>query len=158
MNDENGMSLECACGRRLEWEKAGSFAGERDLTCACGRVYELELKESGWVPGLHPLTPEARQPLAGFSREIRLREDCVRYYFIHSIGPGHRLPVHLLYSPSAREAEVKFGDAKTFKVTAVGSPGEARRRWTEWFDSRPGRREHFRHARRPRIAPTEASP
>jgi hypothetical protein len=156
MNEGHLTYSLCVCGKRFEW-KASLPAEQRDLTCACGRVYELELKESGWALGPHPLTPEARQPLAGFSREIRLREDCQRYYFIHSIWPGHRLPIHLLYSPSAREAEVKFGDAKTFKVMAVGSPGEARRRWIEWFDSRPARREHFRHTRRPRIVSTESS-
>jgi hypothetical protein len=157
MNERDLMSSLCVCGRRLEWQKTASSAEQRDLACACGRVYELEVKEAGWDLRLNPLTPEARQPLAGFSREIRLREDCLRYYFIHSIGPGHQLPVHLLYSPSAREAEVKFGDAKAFKVTAVDSPGQARRRWIEWFDSRPGRTEHFRHVHRPRVVPTEAS-
>ena len=151
------MDSLCICGERLEWERTSSPAEGRDLTCGCGRVYELERKEPGWVLGPNPLTPEARQPLAGFSREIRLREDCLRFHFHHSIWPGRRLPVHLLYSPSSREAEVKFGDAKAFRVTDVVSPGQARRRWIEWFDSRPGRTEHFRHLHRPRIVPTEAS-
>lgn len=157
MNEKLRMSSLCVCGRLLRWDKTSLPGERRDLACACGRVYELELKESGWVLGLDPLTPEARQPLAGFSAEMRLREDCRRYYFTHPVWPGRRLPVHILYSASAREAEVKFGDAKPFKVAPVGSPADARRRWIEWFHSRPGRSDRFRRARRPRIAPTELS-
>jgi hypothetical protein len=85
-----------------------------------------------------PLTPEARQPLAGFSRELKLHEDCQRYHFSHAIS-GHRLPVHVLFSPSAQEAEVKTGDRKALKFAPVLSALDARRRWIEWFDSRAGR-------------------
>lgn len=138
MNERDAAHFSCFCGKRLAWEATGSPAEEGELTCSCGRKYELELQKAGWAPRLEPLTPEARQPLTGFSQELRLRADCQRYHFSHRIS-GHRLPVHMLFSPSAKEAEVKTGDMKPFKVAPVRSPVEARRQWIAWFDSRPGR-------------------
>ncbi len=136
MNEKNAEHLSCICGRRLARD-AGIGNGERELTCSCGRKYDLERVEAGRSEILEPLTPEARQPLAVFSRELRLREDCQRYHFTHPIA-GHRLPVHILFSPSAKEAEVATGHRKPFRVAPVGSAVEARRRWIEWFDARPG--------------------
>jgi hypothetical protein len=138
MNERDAVHFSCLCGKRLAWEATGGEAEGRELTCSCGRKYDLEFPEAGRVPRLEPLTPEARQPLAGFSREMRLRADCQRYHFSHRIS-GHRLPVHILFSPSAKEAEVTSGDRKPLKITPVATPVEARRRWIEWFDSRPGR-------------------
>jgi len=138
MNEKNAAPFSCVCGKRLAWETTESPAEKRELTCSCGRKYGLELQKAGWAPGLDPLIPEARQPLSGFSQELRHRADCERYHFSHRIS-GHRLPVHILFSPSAKTAEVKTGDRKPFKVAPVHSPEEARRQWIEWFDSRPGR-------------------
>jgi hypothetical protein len=135
MNERDATRSSCTCGKRLEWETAGDPPEDREITCPCGRKYELERAGAGWAPRLEPLTPEARQPLAGFSTELKDRSDCQRYYFSHRIS-GHRLPVHLLFSPSAGEAEVKTGDMKPLRIAPVRSPVEARRRWIEWFDSR----------------------
>jgi hypothetical protein len=131
--------LSCECGKRLTQDTFEAPGNPREVTCGCGRKYELELDESGWAPRADPLTPEAQQPLAGFSRDLKLREDCERYFFSHPIS-GHRLPVHILFSPSAQEAEVKTGARKAFRIAPVSSPLEARRRWVAWFDSLPGRR------------------
>jgi hypothetical protein len=143
MNESDAAQFSCACGRRLAWNATRGEEGRDELTCSCGRKYELEFPEAGRAPKLEPLTPEASQPLARFSRELELREDCQRYHFLHLIS-GHRLPVHILFSPSAGEAEVAFGAVKPFRITPVGSPVEARRRWIEWFDLRPGRGGHQR--------------
>jgi len=154
MNERDAAHFSCVCGKRLAWEAVGSRSEEREVTCSCGRKYEVELQEAGWAPRLEPLTPEARQPLAGFSSELKDRADCQRYYFSHRIS-GHRLPVHILFSPSAKEAEVKTGDMKPLRIAPVRSPVEARRWWIEWFDSRTGRcgRPASRSSP-PRIAPT----
>src|SRR5207244_11094967 len=66
---------------------------------------------------LHDALPisEARQPLSGFSPDLKASEDCRRYYFFHSIA-GRRLPVHILFSPSAQQAEVKTGDMKALRI------------------------------------------
>ena len=109
----------------------------REITCLCGRKFDLALDRSGRATLSEPLTPEARQPLAGFST-LKLREDCQRYHFSHTIS-GHRLPVHILFSPSAQEAEVKTGDRKALRFAPVRSALDARRLWIEWFDSRPGK-------------------
>jgi len=136
MIGNNSTSTSCECGRGLSWNSSEAPENLRELTCDCGRKYELERNGSAWAPRHEALTPEARQPLAGFSRELKLREDCERYYFSHAIS-GHRVPVHILFSRSAEEAEVKSGDRKPFRIAPVRSPLEARRRWIEWFDSRP---------------------
>jgi hypothetical protein len=127
----------CLCGRPLTWDAPAAPGDAREITCPCGRKYELALDRSGRATRSEPLTPEARQPLAGFSPELKLREDCQRYHFSHTIS-GHRLPVHILFSPSAEEAEVKTGDRKALRFAPVRSALDARRRWIEWFDSRPG--------------------
>jgi hypothetical protein len=130
--------LSCLCGKQLA-QGAAAPAEPREITCRCGRAYELAVDGSGRATRSEPLTPEARQPLAGFSSELKLREDCQRYHFTHTIS-GHRLPVHILFSPSAEEAEVKTGDRKALRLAPVRSALDARRRWIEWFDSRPSRR------------------
>jgi hypothetical protein len=127
----------CVCGKPLTWGAPGAPGDMREITCRCQRKYELALDRSGRATRSEPLTPEARQPLAGFSPELKLREDCQRYHFSHTIS-GHRVPVHILFSPSAGEAEVKSGDRKALRFASVRSALDARRRWIEWLDSRPG--------------------
>jgi hypothetical protein len=138
MNEKVTVHFSCVCGEPLARETLASRSEELEVSCSCGRQYELELQEGGRAPRLEPLTPEARQPLAGFSSELKGRGDCQRYYFSHRIS-DHRVPVHILFSPSAKEAEVKTGDMKPLRFAPVRSPIEARRRWMEWFDSRTGR-------------------
>lgn len=130
------VSSLCACGRAFEWLPDDDRGEARELACACGRRYDLILGDAGWTPGPFPLIPEARQPLAGFSRELTSREDSERFFFIHAMWPRRRQPVHVVFSPSAREAEVAFGDMKPLRLAPVGSAIEARRRWAAWFDSR----------------------
>jgi hypothetical protein len=142
--------LSCECGKRLTPDALGASGNLHELACSCGRKYELELGESGCVPRADPLIPEAQQPLAGFSRDLKLREDCERYLFFHPIS-GHRLPVHILFSPSAQEAEVKTGARKAFRIAPVSSPLDARRRWVAWFDSLPGRGILPRRSHRERV-------
>ena len=125
----------CLCGKPLTSDVAGAPGDPREITCRCGRKYEVALDPSGRATWSEPLTPEACQPLAGFSPELKVREDCQRYHFSHPIS-GHRLPVHILFSPSAQEAEVKTGDRKALRFAPVHSALQARRRWIEWFDSR----------------------
>jgi hypothetical protein len=151
MTKKNLIPVSCECGKRLTPDALGAPGNPRELTCGCGRKYELELGESGWAPRADPLTPEAQQPLAGFSRDLKLREDCERYFFSRPIS-GHRLPVHILFSPSAQEAEVKTGDRKAFWIAPVSSPLDARRQWVTWFDSLPGRGDWLRRSHRERSA------
>lgn len=128
----------CPCGKPVTRDVPLAPGDTREITCLCGRKFELALDRSGRATRSEPLTPEARQPLAGFSPALKLREDCERYHFSHTIS-GHRLPVHILFSPSAQEAEVKTGDRKALRFAPVRSALDARRRWIEWFDSRPGK-------------------
>jgi hypothetical protein len=150
MNEKSNL---CVCGRPLAREAPGQ-PGERDeFQCACGRLYDFEFRKTGWVPVSGAITPEARQPLTGFSLDLKTSEDCRRYYFFHSIA-RRRLPVHILFSPSAKQAEVKTGDMKALKIAPVQSVVEARRRWIERFDSLPGRAGgRPRHASRRGIFP-----
>ena len=140
----------CPCGRTVIAGALLASGDSREISCLCGRKFELALDLSGRVTVSEPLTPEARQPLAGFSPALRLREDCERYHFSHTIS-GHRLPVHILFSPSASEAEVKTGDRKALRFAPVRSALDARRRWIAWFDSRPGKSHRpFKGSSRPR--------
>ena len=127
-----------------------------EWTCSCGRKYELEVRHGAWTPVSEPLIPERRQPLAGFSRELRLLEDCQRFYFTHSINRRGKLPVHILFSRSAEQAEVTTGDMKPLRIAPVRSVVEARRRWIEWFD--PFRSKRGRGPQAPRPARAYESP
>ncbi len=151
MNKNDSVLPSCPCGKPLTWDAPAAPADPREIICSCGRRYELD--PSGRETWSQPLTPEARQPLAGFSPELKLREDCQRYYFSHIIS-GHRLPVHILFSPSAMQAEVKTGDMKALRIAPVRSVVEARRRWIERFDALRGRAVgRPRHASRRGIFP-----
>ena len=128
----------CFCGRPLGPEAPGRHGERLELRCACGRLYDFEFRENGWTRASDAITPEGRQPLAGFSAELKMSGDCRRYYFFHSVA-GRRIPVHILFSPSEQRAEVKTGDMKALAIAPVESVVEARRRWIERFDALPGR-------------------
>jgi hypothetical protein len=100
--------------------------------------------EGGKTLRREPITPEPRQPLGGFSHDLREREDCQRFVFSHSVTEFHRAPVHIVFCPASREAEVTTGVMKPMRIPEVGSVVEARRRWIEWFNSRPGLRRRSR--------------
>ncbi|HKF43326.1 MAG TPA: hypothetical protein VKG01_09510 [Thermoanaerobaculia bacterium] len=72
-------------------------------------------------------------PLQGFSRELRAEPDVERFWFLHPIG-GATLPVHVVFSPAARAAEVKAADMKALRLSGVSSASEARRLWIEQRD------------------------
>ena len=136
MNTKAFVLSSCPCGKPAA-DVPLAPGDTLEISCSCGRRFELALDRSGQATRSEPLVPEARQPLAGFSPALKLREDCERYHFSHTIS-GHRLPVHILFSPSAQEAEVKTGDRKALRFAPVRSALDARRRWIEWFDSRAG--------------------
>ena len=155
----NEQSASCVCGRPLVCEATGQPGEKREHQCACGTLYDFEFREKGWAPTSGAITPEARQPLSGFSLELKTREDCRRYYFLHTVA-GHRLPVHIVFSPSARRAQVKAADMKPLEIAQVRSAVEARRRWIERFDSVPGREGWLRRSLRAgaasRVRPRDA--
>jgi hypothetical protein len=134
MNKNESVLPSCQCGKSLTWDAPAAPGDPREISCSCGRRYELALDPSGRETWSEPLTPEARQPLAGFSPELKLREDCQRYHFSYTIS-GHRLPVHILFSPSAQQAEVRTGDRKALRLAPVRSALEARRRWIDSQES-----------------------
>jgi len=123
----------CVCGKVFAFDPPAAETSP-EWTCDCGRKYELGLRGGAWAPVSEPLIPEPRQPLAGFSRELRLLEDCQRFYFVHSINRRGKLPVHILFSRSSEQAEVTTGDMKPLRIAPVRSVVEARRLWIEWFD------------------------
>src|SRR5262245_34034098 len=123
----------CACGRRFLSLEAHRGDVHREVRCFCGRRAAYAPIGDGW--GLQAvLTPEASVPLRGFSRELRAEPDVERFWFLHPIG-GATLPVHVVFSPGKREAEVKAADMKALQLRDVSSPSEARRMWIEQRDS-----------------------
>jgi hypothetical protein len=137
MNTNESVLSSCPCGKPAA-DVPVAPGDTREISCTCGRRFELALDRSGRATRSEPLVPEARQPLAGFSPALKLREDCERYHFSHTIS-GHRLPVHILFSRSAQEAEVKTGDRKALRLAPVLSALDARRRWIAWFEARSGK-------------------
>ncbi len=86
---------------------------------------------------LLPLEPERSVPVTGFSRELRGSPDAERYRFAFALRGGTLSPMHVVYSPSQRVAEVKTGDMKAFRVADVESAEEARARFVAWWRSAP---------------------
>jgi len=136
MSPRSESPFACACGRTHSPESPAALTGTRaEFACRCGREYDLELREGGWAHSSDPLTPEERQPLTSFSAELKAYDDCQRYYFSHRVTGGIKVPVHLVFSPSAARAEITTGGMKPFRMEEVASAVQARRRWIEWFDS-----------------------
>jgi hypothetical protein len=137
----------CVCGRKMDLDAAVIAEAVSESTCGCGRKYQIELHAEGHAVISEPITPEPRQPLAGFSRELKANEDSQRFYFSHAVTRGHLLPVHILFSRSAQRAEVATGDMKPLRLESVDSVVDARRRWIDWFESlRRSRRGSSRSA------------
>jgi len=82
-----------------------------------------------------PLRAEGSVPVSGFSRELRLAPNVERYRFSFALHGEVVLPVHVVYSPSDRVAEVKAADLKVYRVEGIGSACEARDRWVAWWKS-----------------------
>jgi hypothetical protein len=130
----------CVCGRSHSPETPAAGQSRIEFTCRCGRKYELERRGGAWAHAAGAITPEKRQPLTAFSGELKTLDDCQRYYFSHRVTGGAKMPVHIVFSPSAEKAEITMGGAKPFQMDSVRSAVEARRRWVEWFDSLGGTR------------------
>jgi len=80
-----------------------------------------------------PLIGEASVPVTGFSRELRERPDVERFWFPFALLGEVSLPVHVVFSRSARSAEVKGGDLKAYRLADVSSACEARELWIAWW-------------------------
>jgi hypothetical protein len=114
------------------------------VRCACGQIAAYARSASGWtLQSL--LMPEGSVPVAGFSHALREEPDVERFWFLHPIG-GARLPVHIVFSPSLKIAEVKAADLKVLHLENVSSVAAARRNWVE-------RRELSRSRTRPSSRP-----
>ncbi|MEO8189818.1 MAG: hypothetical protein ABI682_05710 [Acidobacteriota bacterium] len=130
MKETRALLETCPCGRDLLPPVApeGSWA---EIRCDCGRRLELERSIDRWVLRAD-LIPEGSVPLDGFSRDLRARPDTERFWFQTLDRIGRRMPVHIVFSPSQRSAEVKQGDVKPLRLVNVATPTEARRRWLAW--------------------------
>ena len=116
----------------------GSYAPDMDL---------LDLSDSSPIVSAGcdcpdaTLVPEGSVPVSGFSRELRMSADARRYRFAFALDGaldgaphgGFDTPVHVVFSPSARRAEIKAADLKLHVVENVGSACEAKRRWIAWW-------------------------
>jgi hypothetical protein len=132
MNEESEPIGRCECGRPLVLADPDPSNPEREIACGCGRKHDVGLAEGRWLP-LAQLTPERSLPLSGFSRELRHAEDAQRYWFPYALKGSVELPVHILFSPSAREAEVKAADLKAYRIANVTLATQARRAWVAWW-------------------------
>lgn len=118
----------CACGLAIA---APSSEGPWiEVRCLCGRRLELERADDRWVLR-GDLVPEGSVPVEGFSRDLRLRPDTERFWFYGFDPAGKRRPVHVVFSPSKRVAEIKQGDVKPVRLGNVTTPTEARRLWRD---------------------------
>jgi hypothetical protein len=125
----------CDCGQAIEFRHAAGSGSHREISCACGRRHDVELGVGGWTV-VAQVTPERSLPLSGFSTALRHSPDAERFWFLFSLRGDVAMPAHILFSPSARKAEIKAGDLKVFAVDGVRLPTEARRRWITWWQAR----------------------
>ena len=119
----------CECGRRLISSEGPRDTVDHDVRCACGRLAAYAQSPSGWALQAL-LMPERSVPVGGFSHALREEPDAERFWFLHPIGTA-RLPVHIVFSPSLKIAEVKAADLKVLHLEDVWSVAEARRQWVE---------------------------
>ncbi len=131
MNDAIDAAIRCECGESLVLPEKGVAGDHRELRCRCGRRHDCELREAGWR-AVAQLEPERSVPLSGFSKELREAPDAERFRFSFPLR-GVPLPVHILFSPSAKYAEVKSADLKVYRLNGVESPAHARRLWVGWW-------------------------
>ncbi len=61
--------------------------------------------------------------------------DVERYWFLFPLRGDVALPVHIIFSPSAKKAEVKAADLKVQHLDGVRHATDARRRWIRWWQS-----------------------
>ena len=127
------------CGTVEELPAEAPRGELREVVCECGRISEYERTDSAWIR-IAEMIPEARQPLAGFSQDLKTGPDTQRFRF-EVVSPSRATrSVHLLYSASRREAEAKSGAMPAYRMTDVESPAQARRRWMNWHLTPPRQR------------------
>jgi len=119
--------LDCECGLAIALP-ASAEVGTSEVACSCGRLHELELADDFWTRA-SVLHPEGSVPVTGFSSSLRQEPDARRYWFRQELRPRGVLIVHLVFSASTREAEVKAADQKAMRLNRVRSATEARRLW-----------------------------
>ena len=124
----------CGCGADLEFQESAGSGAHREIECTCGRRHDVELKSVGWS-SVAQLTPERSVPISGFSRELRHAADAERFWFSYPLRGDVALPVHILFSPATKMAEVKAADLKVYHLEGVGLPTDARRQWIGWWQS-----------------------
>jgi hypothetical protein len=101
-----------------------------------------------------PLQPERSVPVSGFSRELRRSEDAQRFWFSFALRGEVSLPVHLVFSPGERAAEIEAADLKAWRAEGVASACEARELWLAWWrTSQPRSARVFTGPRRTGRAP-----
>lgn len=101
-----------------------------------------------------PLRPEGSVPVSGFSRALRLAPNVERFWFSFALRGEIAMPVHLVFAPGERAAEIKAGDLKAYRVEDIDSPCVARERWLAWWrTSRPRSTRAFTGPRRTGHAP-----
>ena len=88
------------------------------------------------VRGHAALEAEGSVPLDGFSRQLRGAADVERYWFSFALRGDVALPVHIVFSPSQRKAEVRAADLKVWAIEGAASAHEAQGRWIEWWRGR----------------------
>jgi hypothetical protein len=132
MNETTEPIGRCECGRPLALADSDPSVLVREISCACGRKHDVALAEGRWL-AVAQLTPEGSVPLSGFSKELRHAEDAERFWFPFALKGGVELPVHILFSPSARLAEVKAADLKAYRIAGVTLATQARRAWVAWW-------------------------
>jgi hypothetical protein len=144
MNDTIDTAARCECGETLAFPETHVAGDPREVSCRCGRRHDCELRAEGWK-AVAQLEPERSVPLSGFSNDLRQAFDAERFRFSFALRGGVPLPVHILFSPSRKAAEVKAADLKAYRLEGVESPAHARRLWIAWW-------QRSRHARRSRGA------
>src|SRR5262249_10931949 len=145
------------CGRgspegRASHGLSGVFWPSRDLHTPPYSIFWMSTNfahAASCLCGEEPLRPEGSVPISGFSRELRLAPNVERYWFSFALRGEIALPVPLVFSRSARTAEVKAADLKAYRVENVASPCEAREGWLAWWrTSRPRSSRAFTGPRR----------
>lgn len=134
MNDTIDTAARCACGETLVFPEEGVAGDHREVRCRCGRRHDCELRERRWN-AVAQLEPERSVPLSGFSNELRTAFDAERFRFPFALQGGVQFPVHILFSPSRKAAEVKAADLKVYRLEGVESPAQARRLWVAWWQT-----------------------
>ena len=123
MNDTIDTAARCECGETLVFpEKASPASLAR---CGAGAdAATTASSEARHGRAVARLEPERSVPLSGFSNELRQTPDAERFRFSFALrGGGVPLPVHILFSPSRKSAEVKAADLKAYRLEGVESAG-----------------------------------